>query len=135
MSSEAAVISTAVFGGDDHTLDVIQRMRPLVSVMRAGSEELRKQVYDLDEDVAPRLGAPLSSIMTDLLNLEREMDAIADGIDFYALSDFSLVICKPDRRVIYSGCNWNAIAEEGKLGTMVAEKVSVVAKKRMEVVA
>lgn len=80
MSSEAAVISTAVFGGDDHTLEVIQRMRPLIAVMRTGSEELRRQVYDLDEDVSPRLGTPLSSIMTDLLTLEREMDAIADGI-------------------------------------------------------
>ena len=49
------------------------------------------------------------------------------------MRDFSLVICKPDRRVIYSGCNWSAIAEEGKLGAMVAEKVSVLARKRMEV--
>ena len=71
----------------------------------------------------------------ELTRLYATDDAIADGIDFYELADFSLVICKPDRRVIYSGCNWNAIAEEGKLGTMVAEKVSVVAKKRMEVVA
>ena len=60
-------------------------------------------------------------------------DAISDGIDFYGMRDFSLVICKPDRRVIYSGCNWSAIAEEGKLGAMVAEKVSVLARKRMEV--
>ena len=60
-------------------------------------------------------------------------DAISDGIDFYAMTDFSLVICKPDRKVIYSGCNWSAIAEEGKLGAMVAEKVSLAARKRTEV--
>ena len=79
--------------------------------------------------------AAQNQYVLELTRLYATGDAIADGIDFYALSDFSLVICKPDRRVIYSGCNWNAIAEEGKLGTMVAEKVSVVAKKRMEVVA
>ncbi len=79
--------------------------------------------------------AAQNQYVLELTRLYATDDAIADGIDFYALSDFSLVICKPDRRVIYSGCNWNAIAEEGKLGTMVAEKVSVVAKKRMEVVA
>ena len=34
---------------------------------------------------------------------------------FYDLADFSLVICKPDRKVIYSGCQWGSIAEEGQL--------------------
>ena len=71
----------------------------------------------------------------ELTRLYATDDAIADGINFYDLRDFSLVICKPDRKVIYSGCNWSAIAEEGKLGAMVAEKVTVVARKRMEVVA
>ena len=40
-------------------------------------------------------------------------EALADGIDFYSLEDFSLVICKPDRRVIYSGCQWSKIGESG----------------------
>ena len=69
----------------------------------------------------------------ELTRLYATDDAISDGIDFYSIRDFSLVICKPDRRVIYSGCNWSAIAEEGRLGAMVAEKVSVLARKRMEV--
>ena len=73
--------------------------------------------------------------LLELTRLYATDEAIRDGIDFYELSDFSLVICKPDRRVIYSGCQWDAIAEEGKLGAMVAEKVSVVARKRIEVAA
>ena len=48
---------------------------------------------------------------------------------------FSLVICKPDRKVIYSGCQWSAIQEEGKVGSMVAEKVTLVAASRIEVAA
>ena len=71
----------------------------------------------------------------ELTRLYATDDAIADGIDFYDLRDFSLVICKPDRKVIYSGCQWDSIAEEGKLGAMVAEKVSLVARKRIEVAA
>ena len=62
-------------------------------------------------------------------------DAVSDGINFYGLSDFSLVICKPDRKVIYSGCEWSAIEEEGQLNAMVAEKVTVVASKRIETTA
>lgn len=58
--------------------------------------------------------------------------ALADGIDFYGLEDFSLVICKPDRRVIYSGCQWSKIGESGTLGAAVVEKVTVVASRRVE---
>ena len=62
-------------------------------------------------------------------------EALADGIDFYSLEDFSLVICKPDRRVIYSGCQWSKIGESGTLGASVVEKVTVVAGKRIETTA
>ena len=68
----------------------------------------------------------------ELTRLYATDDAISDGINFYDLRDFSLVICKPDRKVIYSGCQWSTIQEEGQLNAMVAEKVTVVASKRIE---
>ena len=58
--------------------------------------------------------------------------AVSDGINFSDLKDFSLVICKPDRKIIYSGCEWSTIYEEGQLNAMVAEKITVVASKRIE---
>ena len=71
----------------------------------------------------------------ELTRLYATDDAISDGINFYELRDFSLVICKPDRKIIYSGCAWSAISEEGQLGAMVAEKITVMASKRMEITA
>ena len=68
----------------------------------------------------------------ELTRLYATDDAISDGINFYDLADFSLVICKPDRKVIYSGCEWSTIEEEGQLNAMVAEKITVVASKRIE---
>ena len=68
----------------------------------------------------------------ELTRLYATDDAVSDGISFYDLEDFSLVICKPDRKVIYSGCQWSEIQEEGQLNAMVAEKVSLVASKRIE---
>ena len=47
----------------------------------------------------------------ELTRLYATDEAIRDGIDFYSLSDFSLVICKPDRKVIYSDCQWSGIQE------------------------
>lgn len=58
--------------------------------------------------------------------------ALGDGIDFYSLSGFNVVIAKPDRKVIYSGCEWAGIEENGALGNVVLESVSIVATKRME---
>ena len=60
-------------------------------------------------------------------------EAIGDGINFYELNDFSLVICKPDKRIIYSQCRWSSIEEAGKLGDPAAEKVTIIARKRMEI--
>ena len=68
----------------------------------------------------------------ELTRLYATEDAVSDGINFYELRDFSLVICKPDRKVIYSGCEWSEIQEEGQLNAMVAERVTVVASKRIE---
>ncbi|MBR2667315.1 MAG: hypothetical protein IKD96_04055 [Oscillospiraceae bacterium] len=58
--------------------------------------------------------------------------AIADGIRFHDLTKFNLVICKPDRNIIYSDCQWSAISETGSLGETVLEKVTVNAAKRVE---
>ena len=71
----------------------------------------------------------------ELTRLYATDDAVSDGINFYDLRDFSLVICKPDRKIIYSGCEWSTIQEEGQLNAMVAEKITVVASKRIETTA
>ena len=68
----------------------------------------------------------------ELTRLYATDNAVSDGINFYDLAHFSLVICKPDRRVIYSDCQWSGIEEDGRLNAMVAEKVTVVAAKRIE---
>ena len=68
----------------------------------------------------------------ELTRLYATDEAISDGIDFYGLKDFSLVICKPDRKVIYRGCEWSSIREDGELDAMVAEKITVTAARRIE---
>lgn len=89
------------------------------------------EAFGEDEPVATIQG-PQNHVI-ELTRLYATDSAIADGLDFYGMNDFSLVICKPDRKVIYSGCQWSAIQESAKLGDMVAEKLTVVARKRIEV--
>jgi hypothetical protein len=59
-------------------------------------------------------------------------DVIGDGVDFHGLSGFNVVIQKPDRKIIFSGCEWAAIDETASLGSVVLESVSIVASKRLE---
>ena len=68
----------------------------------------------------------------ELTRLYATDEAIRDGIDFYSLTGFSLVICKPDKKIIYSDCQWSSIQESASIGSMVLEKVSLVASRRIE---
>lgn len=68
----------------------------------------------------------------ELTRLYATDEAIRDGVDFYSMEDFSLVICKPDRKIIYSGCQWSSIQESAEIGSMVLEKVTLVASRRIE---
>ena len=88
------------------------------------------EAFGEDEPVAAIQG-PQNHVV-ELRRLYATDEAIADGLDFYAMKDFSLVICKPDRRVIYSGCQWSNIQEKAELGAMVVETLTVVASHRME---
>lgn len=88
------------------------------------------EAFGEDEPVATVQGPQRHEI--ELTRLYATDEAVADGLSFYDLKDFSLVICKPDRKVIYSGCHWSGIEEDAKLREMVVEKLTLVARKRLE---
>ena len=85
------------------------------------------------EPVATIAGQP--SYTLELTRLYATDSAISDGINFHDLTDFSLVIVKPDRRIVYTGCNWSRIDENGSVGDLVAEKITVIATHRVETAA
>lgn len=89
------------------------------------------EAFGENEPVATIAGA--NKYTLELSRLYATDEAISDGINFYDLNDFSLVICKPDKRIIYSQCRWSSIEEAGKLGDPAAEKVTIIARKRMEI--
>lgn len=100
---------------------------------RASKSSQSVEAFGESEPVATIEGQKKYTL--ELTRLYATDDAVSDGINFYDLRDFSLVICKPDRKIIYSGCEWSTIHEEGQLNAMVAEKITVVASKRIEITA
>ena len=119
----------------DIYLEVDGRKVAVVQSYSARSTKTSQTVEAFGED------APVATIpgqrthVLELTRLYATDEAIRDGIDFHELEDFSLVICKPDRKIIYSGCQWSAISETGALSAMVVEKVTIVAAKRIETAA
>ena len=97
---------------------------------RASKTSRAVEAFGEEEPVATVPGQ--TTHVLELTRLYATDEAIRDGIDFYGLSDFSLVICKPDRKIIYSGCQWSSIGETGALGAMVVEKITIVAARRIE---
>ena len=97
---------------------------------RSGRTSRNIEAFGESEPVATLEGSKTYTI--ELTRLYATDEAVSDGIDFYSINDFSLVIVKPDRRVVYTGCQWSDIAESGELGEMVAEKITIVAAKRVE---
>ena len=97
---------------------------------KANRNSITVEAFGESEPVATIEGP--KSYTIELTRLYATDEAISDGIDFYSISDFSLVIVKPDRRIVYTGCRWSGIEESGELGQTVQEKITVAAAKRVE---
>ena len=91
------------------------------------------EAFGEEEPVATVQGP--QNYVIQLTRLYATDQAIADGLNFYQMRGFSLVICKPDRKIIYSDCQWSDIQEDAQLGKMVVEKLTLVAGHRIETAA
>ena len=50
----------------------------------------------------------------------------------YSLDNFSLVVEKPEKIIVYTGCRWKSITEEGTLDSMICETADIIAESRGE---
>ena len=110
---------------DGKKVAVVQSYK--VTATRSGKSIL---AFGQDEPVATIRGA--DEYKLELTRIYATDTAIRDGIDFYSLGDFDLVICKPDRTVMYTGCQWVQLEESAQVGGTVLEKVTISATKRTE---
>ena len=117
--------SDIYLGADGVKVAVVQSYRSV-----ATRTERTVEAFGESEPVATIAGHNVYQLT--LTRLYATDEAISDGIRFYDLRDFSLVIVKPDRRVVYTGCNWSRIAETGELSETVAEEITLLAAGRVE---
>ena len=103
----------------DIYLELDGRKIAVVQSYRAKAAKSSKNIEAFGESEPVATIEGQKSYTVELTRLYATDTAISDGIDFYNLTDFSLVICKPDKRIIYSQCRWSSIEEAGKLGDLV----------------
>ena len=125
-------MSVSLPGSSDIYLEVGGKKVAVVQSYTATAKKSERSIeaFGETEPVAAITGQPSYTI--ELTRLYATDSAISDGINFHDLTDFSLVIVKPDRRIVYTGCNWSKINESGEVGDLVAEKITLIAAHRVE---
>ncbi|MCC8077552.1 MAG: hypothetical protein LUC21_01615 [Oscillospiraceae bacterium] len=125
-------MSATLPGSSDIYLEADGKKVAVVQSYAATARKTERSIeaFGESEPVAAITGQP--SYTLELTRLYATDSAISDGINFHELEDFSLVIVKPDRRIVYTGCNWSRIDENGAVGELVAEKISLIAAHRVE---
>ena len=116
----------------DIYLEVEGKKVAVVQSYTARSTKTSRTVEAFGEDQPVATIPGQKTHVIELTRLYATDEALRDGIRFHDLEDFSLVICKPDRKIIYSDCQWSDIGEDAALGDMVVEKITVVAARRIE---
>ena len=125
-------MSNAIPMSCDIFLEANGKKVAVVQSYRAAAKKTERNIEAFGEREPVATIASQTTYTLELTRLYATDSAISDGIRFHDLSDFSLVIVKPDRRVVYTGCNWKSIDENGTVGDVVAEKITLVAAHRVE---
>lgn len=122
-------------GSSDIYLEANGKKVAVVQSYKATAKKTERSIeaFGEKEPVAAITGQP--SYTVELTRLYATDSAISDGVNFHDLTDFSLVIVKPDKRIVYTGCNWSRIDESGEVGDLVAEKITLIAAHRVETAA
>ena len=126
------MVTNSIPTSSDIYLEADGKKIAVVQSYSAKSTKTSRAVEAFGEDQPVTTIPGQRSHIVELTRLYATDDAVSDGINFYDLRDFSLVICKPDRKIIYGGCQWSSIEEIGALGATVVEKIKIVASRRLE---
>lgn len=112
----------------DIYLEVDGRRAAAVESYEAKAE---RTLYDVEELGSEFPAATLRGRTRYRLTLRR-VQITAQDLDFHALTGFNLVVVKPDRRIVYSGCEWVSLSEAIEPGKPCVEVVTLTAQRRTE---
>lgn len=125
-------MSITLPGSADIYLELDGKKVAVVQSYKAAAKKAERSIEAFGESEPVATITAAANYTVELTRLYATDSAVSDGIRFHDLKDFSLVIVKPDRRIVYTGCNWSKIDESGEVGDLVAEKITLIAARRVE---
>lgn len=69
----------------------------------------------------------------ELKRIHIQAENFSDNIDFFALSNFDIVVVKPTSSIVFSNCEWSSISESFDGRHSFLEKISAHSPSRLEV--
>jgi len=97
------------------------------------SNDIRIEFNGRQIGVAQSYRAALKNASTPRWLLTLSRVCFGSGFGDIDLSGFNVIVVKPDRKIIYSGCEWKKIDLSGDNPLSVAESVEIMAYRRMEI--
>ena len=93
----------------DIYLEVDGRRVAVVQSYKVTAKRSSKAIYAFGQEQPVATIRGQGRYIIELTRIYATDEAIRDGVRFLDLEDFSLVVCKPDRSVIYGGCQWSEV--------------------------
>lgn len=102
-----------------------------IAVVQEYVVETSRETYQVEAFGSDVPVATIGGKFTHLIKLKKVVPVKSgEQVDFYGLSGFTLMIVKPDCRIVYSGCEWRSISEAVGLNSPCMETVTLVSAKR-----
>ncbi len=101
-----------------------------VAIIESYKVTSTRKLYDIEEFSSPTPVATILASEKHQLELKTVYFIGQGKLDFHSLSNFSVVIVKPDCRITYSNCEWANIAEIPNVNSPCIETMTVISQKR-----
>ncbi len=105
-----------------------------VALVQAYHAKSKKSSMSIESFGSESAVATVSGKITHEVELKKVIPVIgaqSQVVDFHNLTNFNLMIVKPDYRIVYMGCEWSDISEDMDLNQPCIESVTLIATKRM----
>lgn len=127
------MVSRSIFPtSDDIYIELNGKKIAVVESYKAKSQRESRYIEALGQSEPVGTASGRTRHIIELSRVYATDAAVSDSIDFFEVSQFNLVIVKPDRRIIYTGCEWLGITETTQIGDVVHENIQIAATKRLE---
>lgn len=116
----------------DIYIEVDGKRVAVVESYKAKSVRSSNEIREIGNSVPVAVVGAVTSHSLELKRVFFTAESIVE-LDFHSLSSFNVVIVKPNKRILYTGCEWTSISEGVTIDEPCVELIMVTAAKRVTI--